>query len=88
MDVVQMNGGYVIQRLYVGIEPEVQTSRESEDMYGTSAYAIDSFHCAPHIKEDDLASLLTADIYGQGKGGRNDNRNGPVHTVPSCAAGA
>ena len=29
VDIVQMDGGYFIQRLYVGIEPEQQTSRES-----------------------------------------------------------
>ena len=65
VDVVQKNDDYFIQRLYVGIEPEEQTSRESEDKYGTSAYAINSFHRGQHIKkEDDLANSLTADIYG------------------------
>ena len=44
------NDGYFIQRLYVGIEPEEQTSRESKDKYGTFAYAIDSFHRAQHIE--------------------------------------
>jgi YegS/Rv2252/BmrU family lipid kinase len=51
VDVVQANDGYFIQRLYVGIEPEEQTSRESKDKYGTFAYAIDSFHRAQHQKE-------------------------------------
>ena len=88
VDVVQKNDDYFIQRLYVVIEPEVQTSRESEDRYGTSACAIDSFHRAQHIKEDDLANSLTADSYGQSKGGHNDNRNGTVHPIPSHAAGA
>ena len=31
---------YFIQRLYVGIEPEEQTSREMKDKYGTLAYAV------------------------------------------------
>ena len=44
------NDGYFIQRLNVGIEPKEQTTRESKDKYGTSAYAIDSFHRAQHIK--------------------------------------
>ena len=51
VDVVQKDDGYFIQRLYVGIEPEEQTSRESKDKYGTFAYAIDSFHRAKNIKE-------------------------------------
>lgn len=51
VDVVRVNDGYFIQRLYVGIEPEQQTSRESKDKYGTFAYAIDSFHRAKDIKE-------------------------------------
>ena len=44
VDIVQMDDGYFIQRLYVGIEPEQQTSREKKDKYGTFAYAIDAFH--------------------------------------------
>ena len=51
VDVVQMGDGYFVQRLYVGIEPEEQTSRESKDKYGTFAYAIDSFHQAQNQKE-------------------------------------
>ena len=51
VDVVQMEDGYFIQRLYVGIEPEQQTSRESKDKYGTFAYAIDSYHRARDVKE-------------------------------------
>ncbi|UCC54263.1 MAG: hypothetical protein JSV68_09890, partial [Anaerolineaceae bacterium] len=51
VDVVQMEDGYFIQRLYVGIEPEQQTSRESKDKYGTFAYAIDSYHRVRDVKE-------------------------------------
>ena len=51
VDVVQVNDDYFIQRLYVGIEPEQQTSRESKDKYGTFAYAIDSFHRARDVKD-------------------------------------
>jgi diacylglycerol kinase (ATP) len=51
VDVVQVNDAYFIQRLYVGIEPEEQTSRESKDKYGTFAYAIDSFHRARDVKD-------------------------------------
>jgi diacylglycerol kinase (ATP) len=40
IDVVAFENQYFIQRLYVGIEPEEQTSREKKDKYGTLAYAI------------------------------------------------
>ena len=40
IDVVAFEDQYFIQRLYVGIEPEEQTSREKKDKYGTLAYAI------------------------------------------------
>jgi diacylglycerol kinase (ATP) len=42
-DVVQLKDGYFIQRLYIGIEPEQQTSREMKDKYGTLAYAITAY---------------------------------------------
>ena len=42
-DIVKMGDGYFIQRLYVGIEPEQQTSREDKDKYGTFAYVINAF---------------------------------------------
>ena len=38
IDVVKMGDSYFVQRLYVGIEPEEQTSREDKDKYGTFAY--------------------------------------------------
>ena len=34
---------YFIQRMYVGIEPEEQTSRELKDKYGTLAYAVSGY---------------------------------------------
>jgi diacylglycerol kinase (ATP) len=40
VDIVAFKDQYFIQRLYVGIEPEEQTSREMKDKYGTMAYAI------------------------------------------------
>jgi diacylglycerol kinase family enzyme len=71
VDVVQMDDGYFIQRLYVGIEPEEQTSRESKDKYGTFAYAIDSFHRARNQKEfkysvtidDESQDFMAAKLY-------------------------
>ena len=46
IDVVKMGDNYFIQRLYVGIEPEEQTSREEKDKYGTFAYAINAYRRA------------------------------------------
>jgi diacylglycerol kinase family enzyme len=40
VDIVAFKHEYFIQRLYVGIEPEEQTSRELKDKYGTMAYAV------------------------------------------------
>ena len=51
VDVVQMGDSYFIQRLYTGIEPEQQTSREDKNKYGTFAYAINSYHRARDAKE-------------------------------------
>jgi YegS/Rv2252/BmrU family lipid kinase len=36
----QVDDRYFIQRLYVGVEPEEQTSRELKDRYGVFAYAV------------------------------------------------
>lgn len=38
IDVAQLDEGYFVQRLFTGIEPEEQTSREDKDKYGTLAY--------------------------------------------------
>lgn len=43
VDVVRLGEECFIQRLYVGIEPEDQTSRELKDKYGTLAYAISGY---------------------------------------------
>ena len=43
MDVVKLGEEHFIQRLYVGIEPEEQTSRELKDKYGTLAYAVSGY---------------------------------------------
>jgi diacylglycerol kinase (ATP) len=43
VDVVRLGDEYFIQRLYVGIEPEEQTSRELKDKYGTLAYAVSGY---------------------------------------------
>jgi diacylglycerol kinase (ATP) len=43
VDVVRLGDEHFIQRLYVGIEPEEQTSRELKDKYGTLAYAVSGY---------------------------------------------
>jgi len=65
VDVVHMGDGYFIQRLYVGIEPEEQTSRESKDKYGTFAYAIDSFHRAQNPKEVRYKVIIDGELYDE-----------------------
>ena len=51
VDVVQMGDECFILRLYVGIEPEQQTSREDKDKYGKMAYLVDTFRKARDSKE-------------------------------------
>ena len=38
IDIAQTEDGYFVQRLFTGIEPEEQTSREDKNKYGTLAY--------------------------------------------------
>jgi diacylglycerol kinase family enzyme len=40
VDVMQVRDQYCIQRLYAGIEPEQQVSREQKNKYGIMAYAL------------------------------------------------
>ena len=40
----QADSRYFIQRVYVGVEPEEQTSREEKDKYGVFAYAVIMTH--------------------------------------------
>jgi YegS/Rv2252/BmrU family lipid kinase len=52
IDAAQINQEeYFIQRLYVGIEPEEQTSRAMKDKYGVLAYAISMKERRKHIKQ-------------------------------------
>jgi diacylglycerol kinase (ATP) len=63
IDIVQMGEGYFVQRLYVGIEPEQQTNRESKDKYGTFAYAIDAFHRLKERKEVQYRVQIDGELY-------------------------
>lgn len=51
IDVIRMGDIYFILRLYVGIEPEQQTSREDKDKYGKLAYVVDTLRKARETKE-------------------------------------
>ena len=53
IDVAQVGDQYFIQRLYVGIEPEEQTSREMKDKYGVFAYAVSIYERSKTVKEID-----------------------------------
>jgi len=59
VDVVRLGEEYFIQRLYVGIEPEEQTSRELKDKYGTLAYAISGYKRLTTLK--DIPYRITID---------------------------
>ena len=61
IDVVKMGDNYFIQRLYVGIEPEEQTSREDKDKYGTFAYAINAYHRARDKKPKEFKYNIVID---------------------------
>ncbi len=51
IDVVQMGDSYFVQRLFTGIEPEEQTSREMKDKYGTLAYLMRDAHLLKEVQD-------------------------------------
>jgi diacylglycerol kinase (ATP) len=59
VDVVKLGEEHFIQRLYVGIEPEEQTSRELKDKYGTLAYAVSGYKRLTTLK--DISYRITID---------------------------
>ncbi|NJN54482.1 MAG: hypothetical protein HC804_06855 [Anaerolineae bacterium] len=61
IDVVQLGDAYFVQRLYVGIEPEEQTSREDKDKYGTFAYVVNTYHRAREKKDREVHYRITID---------------------------
>jgi diacylglycerol kinase (ATP) len=52
---------YFVQRLYVGIEPEEQTTREMKDKYGVFAYAVN----AAQLGKDRVHVAYRADVDGE-----------------------
>jgi YegS/Rv2252/BmrU family lipid kinase len=81
IDVVQMGDTYFIQRLYVGIEPEEQTSREEKDRYGTFAYAINAYHRAREKKQKEFSYRVVID------GEEHDFTANKVYVVNAAKAG-
>jgi YegS/Rv2252/BmrU family lipid kinase len=81
IDVVKMGDTHFIQRLYVGIEPEEQTSREEKDRYGTFAYAINAYHRARDKKQKEFKYHVVID------GQEYDFTASKVYVVNAAKAG-
>ena len=62
IDVAQAGDEYFIQRLYVGIEPEEQTSREMKDKYGVLAYAVSIYERSKTVKEIDYQVTIDGTV--------------------------
>jgi YegS/Rv2252/BmrU family lipid kinase len=62
VDVVQMGDICFILRLYVGIEPEQQTSREDKDRYGKLAYVVDAFRKARDSQEVNYRITIDGEV--------------------------
>ena len=80
VDVVQSGDSVFILRLYVGIEPEQQTTREDKDRFGKLAYLVDAFRKARDTTEADFH--VTVD------GERNDVRAMVLYVVNASTNGA
>jgi YegS/Rv2252/BmrU family lipid kinase len=59
VDATRVGDQYFIQRMYVGVEPEEQTSREQKDRYGLLAYAVTVSKQIVQAKEVEF--ILTID---------------------------
>jgi diacylglycerol kinase (ATP) len=59
VDIVKLGDNYFVQRLYVGIEPEDQTSREMKDKYGVLAYGISAYEQT--VKQPESQYRITID---------------------------
>ena len=81
IDVVKLGENYFVQRLYVGIEPEEQTSRADKDKYGTFAYAINSYHRARSKKQKEFDYKVVLD------GEEHNFRCAKLYVVNAAKAG-
>jgi uncharacterized membrane protein len=59
---VQVGDNYFIQRLYIGIEPEEQTSREMKDRYGVFAYGISAYERGKNLTEYDYRITVDDEV--------------------------
>ena len=58
-----VNDDFFIQRLYVGIEPEEQTSREMKDKYGVFAYAVSINERSKTTKQSKYRATLDGEEF-------------------------
>jgi diacylglycerol kinase family enzyme len=61
-DIVRLQDGYFIQRMYIGVEPEQQTSREMKDKYGTLAYGITAYQTHKGQKEANYRIVIDGNL--------------------------
>jgi YegS/Rv2252/BmrU family lipid kinase len=54
---------YYIQRLYIGIEPEEQTSRAMKDKYGVFAYAVSMHERSKTTKQSKYRATIDGEVY-------------------------
>lgn len=59
IDIAQIGPDYFVQRLFTGIEPQKQTSREDKDKYGTLAYLKRDLHLLRNM--ENIPYRLTID---------------------------
>jgi len=62
VDAGKLADGYFIQRLYTGVEPEEQTSRDLKDRYGVLAYAMTVRQQANAIVEADYRLTIDGEV--------------------------
>jgi diacylglycerol kinase (ATP) len=62
VDAAKLGDGYFIQRMYTGVEPEQQTSREMKDRYGVLAYAVTVRQQAQEMIEADYRLTIDGQV--------------------------
>ncbi len=65
VDVVKLDDTYFVSRMYVGIDPEQQTSRESKDKYGVFAYAVDGIKRAKTLEPVDYTITIDGQVISE-----------------------
>ncbi len=62
VDAAKIDRHYFVQRLYTGVEPEVQTSRAAKDKYGVLAYAVTAKQQAKALTEATYRLTLDGEV--------------------------